>query len=112
VVDVAVAERLVEMLGRVAVGIGRARRPPDPRPVETLADLLAKAVSAQWRQEAAERMLLTPEPIPVGWSLSELRVAGPLEAAVASAGVAPAFPPLPGQTRVAKEQLGAGGGAA
>jgi hypothetical protein len=64
-VDAAVAGRLVEMLGRVVEGVWRARRPADPRPVGTLADLLAKAVDEQWRQEAAERMLVTPAPIPV-----------------------------------------------
>lgn len=106
----AVVGPLVGMLGRVVEGGWRARRPPDPRPVGMLADLLAKAVDEQWRQEAAERMLLTPAPIPVGWSCSELAVTGPVEAAVGSAEVASAFPPLPGQSRVAEEQLGAGGG--
>ena len=106
----AVVGPLVGMLGRVVEGGWRARRPPDPRPVGMLADLLAKAVDEQWRQEAAERMLLTPAPIPVGWSCSELAVTGPVEAAVGSAEVASAFPSLPGQSRVAEEQLGAGGG--
>lgn len=55
------------------------------------------AVGGQWRQEAAERRLVTPAPIPVGWSLSDLPVAGPVEAAVGTRGMAPAFPPLPGQ---------------
>lgn len=110
VVDAAVAERLVEMLGRGVAGVWRARRPPDPRPVGILADLLARAVDAQWRQEAAERMLVTPEPIPVSWSLSELPVGGPVEAAVGSAAGAPAFPPLPGQSRISEEDLRVGGG--
>lgn len=109
-VDSAVAGRLVEMLGRVVEGVWRARRPADPRPVGTLADLLAEAVDEQWRQEAAEQMLVTPAPIPVGWSLSELPVTGPVEAAVGSLDVAPALPPLPGQSRITEGQLGAGGG--
>lgn len=106
----AVAGPLVGMLGRVVEGVWRARRPAAPRSVGVLADLLAKAVLEQWRQEAAERMLLTPAPIPVGWSRSELAVTGPVEVAVGSADVAPAFPPLPGHSRVTGEQLGAGGG--
>jgi hypothetical protein len=109
VADTALAEPLVNALVRVVEGMWRARRPADPRPVDALADLLAKAVEAQWRQEAAERMLLTPEPIPVDWSLSELAVTGPVQAAVGSAEMAPAFPPLPGQSRVTEEQLRAGG---
>jgi hypothetical protein len=110
VVDAAVAGRLVEMLGRVVEGVWRARRPADPRPVGTLADLLATAVDEQWRQEAAERMLVTPAPIPVGWSPSELPVTGPVEAAVGSLDVGPAFPPLPGQSRISEEDLRVGGG--
>jgi hypothetical protein len=109
VVD-AVAGPLIRILGDVLQGVWRARRPPAPRPVGMLADLLGKAVLEQWRQEAAERMLLTPAPIPVGWSLSERAVTGPVEAAVGSADVAPAFPPLPGQSRVTEEQLAVGGG--
>ncbi|MGH3984607.1 MAG: hypothetical protein ACRDST_18470, partial [Pseudonocardiaceae bacterium] len=104
------AVAVVSGLVRAVVWLWRTRRPTDPRPVDTLADLLAKAVHEQWRKEAAGRMLLTPEPIPVGWSLSKLPVAGEVEAAVGSADVAPRFPPLPGQSRVTKEQLEAGGG--
>jgi hypothetical protein len=104
------AVAVVSGLVRVVVWLWRTRRPADPRPVGTLADLLAKAVYEQWRKGAAERMLLTPEPIPVSWSLSELPVAGPVEAAVGSADVAPNFPPLPDQVRVTEEQLRAGGG--
>lgn len=105
----AVTGSLVTILGRVVEGVWRARRPVDPRPVGTLADLLARAVYEEWRKEAAERLLLAPEPIPVGWSLSELKVGGPVEAAVGSVDVAPAFPPLPGQSRVTEKQLLAGG---
>lgn len=106
----AVAGPLVGLLGRVVEGMWRARRPPAPRPVGMLADLLADAVFAQWRQEAAERMLLTPAPIPVCWSLSELAVTGPVEAAVGDPERPSPFPALPGQSRVTTEQLGAGGG--
>jgi hypothetical protein len=111
VVD-AVLGPLVEMLGRVVEEAVRrwAHRPDDPRPVGMLADRLAKAVSQQWRQEAAERMLLTPAPIPVGWSLSAQAVSGPLEAALGDPEMAPLFPPLPGHSRVTEEQLQAGGG--
>ena len=89
----------------------RVRRPADPRPVDVLADLLAQAVRGEWRKAAAERVLVTPAPIPVGWSLSDLPVAGPVEAAVGDPDATPAFPPLPDQTRVTEEQLRVGGGA-
>jgi MFS family permease len=67
-------------------------------------------VQGQWRSAAAERVLLTPAPIPIRWSLSDLKVAGPVAAAVGSTDAAPAFSPLPGQSRVTEEQLRAGGG--
>lgn len=89
-----------------------ARRLPAPRPVDTLADSLAQVVGGQWRKAAAERALLTPAPIPVRWSLSELEVTGTVEAAVSSGDGASGFLPLPGQTRITEEQLRAGGGRA
>jgi hypothetical protein len=88
----------------------RARRSADPRPVDTLVDLLAQGMHEQWRKTAAERMLVTLAPIRVRWSLSELSVAGPVTAAIGDPDVAPAFPPLSGQSRVTGEQLRAGGG--
>lgn len=87
-----------------------SRRPADPRPVNTLANMLAQAVHVQWRTTATERVLVTPAPIPVGWSLSDLPVTGTVETAVGDPDVAPAFSPLPGQTRVTEEQLRVGGG--
>jgi hypothetical protein len=88
----------------------RVRRPADPRPVDALADLLAQAVRGEWRKAAAERVLMTPAPIPVRWSLSDLPVAGPVDAAIGNPDATPAFPPLPGQTRVTEDQLRVGGG--
>lgn len=105
-----VAVCLVGVLGSGLCEFWLTRRPADPRPEDTLADLLAQGVREQWRKAAIERMLVTPPPIPVGWSLSELPVAGPVGAAVGDPNVAPAFSPLPGQTRVTEEQLRAGGG--
>jgi hypothetical protein len=89
--------------------VWRWRRPADPRPVDALADLLAQAVYGQWHKEAIERVLVTPAPIPVSWSLSDLLVAGPVGAALGSTSMAPAFPPLPGQTRITEDHLRAGG---
>jgi hypothetical protein len=105
-----VAGPVVGVLAPIAGEVWRARRLADPRPVDASADLLAHAVRAQWRKAAVERVLVTPAPIPVGWSLSDLQVAGPVEAAVGDPDVAPAFPPLPGQRRVSKEDLQVGGG--
>lgn len=92
--------------------VWRERRPPDPRPAHTLVDSLALVVRAQWRKEATRRKLSPPEPIPVSWSLTDLAGAGPVETAVGDPDVAPAFRPLPGQTRITEEQLRAGGGRA
>jgi hypothetical protein len=102
----ALALAIVTALVGVLKWLHRVRRPAAPRPVDMLADSLAEAVYGQWRRAAAERVLLTLAPIPVRWSLSELDVAGTVEAAVGSTNVVP----LPGQTRVTEEQLRAGGG--
>jgi hypothetical protein len=82
----------------------------DPRPVDTLVDLLAQAVGGQWRREAIERVLVTPAPIPVHWSVSDLPVAGPVQTAVGDLEMAPAFSPLPGRTRATEQQVRVGGG--
>jgi hypothetical protein len=83
----------------------RARRLGSLRPVDTLADLLAQTVHGQWRKAATERVLVTPAPIPIHWSLSSLPVIGELTAALDGP-----FTPLPGLAAVTEEQLRAGGG--
>ncbi|MFG2358420.1 hypothetical protein [Streptomyces sp. NPDC048521] len=80
-----------------------------PSVLEEAADELAKAVKAQWRDEAGLRRLLNPAPLPVRWKLSERKVAGRVSAAVAEN---PLFPPLPGLTAVTDKQLVASGGIA
>jgi hypothetical protein len=102
---------VLAVVGLVIAVLGwfQSIRPTGPRPVGMLADLLALEVGRQWRQEAAERILVRPAPIPVSWSLRNL-VRGTVEAAVGTTGMAPTFPPLPGQTRVTMDQLLAGGG--
>ncbi|MGH3837562.1 MAG: hypothetical protein ACRDSF_17940, partial [Pseudonocardiaceae bacterium] len=90
--------------------IERGRRSADSRPVDVLARLLAQAVYGLWRKAADERRLVTPAPIPIRWSLSDLNVAGPVAAAVGAPDVSPAFPPLPGHTTITEEALRAGGG--
>lgn len=76
--------------------------------MDVVADLLAEAVSGQWRKEAAQRRMLTPDPIPIRWRLSDLNAAG--AAAVGVADQPPTFPPLPGQARIREADLQAGGG--
>jgi hypothetical protein len=96
------------LAGAVASVVGwlrRLRRPMDARPVNILADLLAQGVYGQWRKAATERVLLTPPPIPVRWSLSSLPVTGELTAALDGP-----FDPLPGLPAVTEAQLRAGGG--
>ncbi|MGH3798690.1 MAG: hypothetical protein ACRDTD_00880 [Pseudonocardiaceae bacterium] len=88
----------------------RRRRSADSRPVEVLATLLTQAVYGQWRTAADERRLVTPAPIPIHWSLSDLDVAGPVAAAVGAPDGSPAFPPLPGHITITEEELRAGGG--
>ena len=92
------------------VQLERRRHSADSRPVEVLATLLAQAVYGQWRRAADERRLVTPAPIPIRWSLSDLDVAGPVVAAVGAPAQPPAFPPLPGHTTVTEEELRTGGG--
>ncbi len=88
----------------VVSGLRHVRRPAAPRTVDTLAGMLAQAVHGQWRKAATERLLLTPAPIPVRWSLSPLPVTGELTAALDGP-----FPPLPGLVSATEEQLLAGG---
>jgi hypothetical protein len=93
------AEFVVTAVGGVITVWGflrGVRGQADPRPVDTLVDLLAQAVGGQWRQEAIERVLVTPPPIPVRWSVSDLPVAGPVQAAVGDLEMASAFPPFAG----------------
>jgi hypothetical protein len=80
--------------------------------VDTLATLLAEAVNGQWRQEAMQRRLLTPDPIPIRWSLSDLAVTGSVASAVGAPDKPPAFPPLPQQARITETDLQVGGGRA
>ncbi|MDQ3276009.1 MAG: hypothetical protein M3Q39_13535, partial [Actinomycetota bacterium] len=108
---VGIALGLVGVLPLVAQ-LRRRHRLADPRPVDQLANLLAQAVDGQWRKEATERRLLTPDPIPIRWSLSDLAVAGSVAAAVGAPDRTPAFPPLPRQARITEADLQAGGGRA
>lgn len=103
---VALAGAVLAALG----GLRHVRHPADPRPVDTLAGLLAQAVLGQWRTAASERGLFAPAPIPLRWSLSPLQVTGPVAAAVGAPDVAPVFPPLPGLITITVEKLQAGGG--
>ncbi|MGH3854233.1 MAG: NACHT domain-containing protein [Pseudonocardiaceae bacterium] len=80
--------------------------------MDVLAALLAEAVERQWRKEATERRLLTPDPISMHWSLSDLAVTGSVAAAVGAPESPPAFPPLPQQARITEADLHAGGGRA
>lgn len=100
---------LVGFLVGVVPLLARFGRRPAARPVGILATLLAESVDGQWLQAARERLLL-PEPIPVRWSLTDLAVTGPLDAAVGAPDTPPAFPPLPGHVRITAADLQAGGG--
>ena len=68
------------------------------------ADLLDRAVDAEWTRAAGERGLLEPEPIAVQWRRPDAPFAGPIAAAVAST----RFAPLPGLTTVGEGRLQAG----
>ncbi len=90
---------LVGALVSALVYLGRWRS-PDPRPVDELANLLADVVDRQWRQEAVERQLVTPAPIPVRWALSELAVVGSVKATIGASDSTPASPPLHQQSLI------------
>ena len=94
----------------VVTTLRAARRIPDPRSLEVLADLLARAIEGQWRKAADERALLAPSPIPVQWSLTALPVAGPLVSAVSVQDSPPAFPPIPEYAGSTEADLQSGGG--
>jgi hypothetical protein len=90
--------------------INRARRPGDPQPIDALVDSLALAVQNQWRKAANERSLLTPAPIQIRWTLSDLPIAGPVEASVGSPEVQAPFSPIPGCAVATLDDLRRGGG--
>jgi hypothetical protein len=92
------------------VQLKRGHRSTDSRPVDVLATLLTQAVYGQWRKAADERRLVTPAPIPLRWSLSDLDMMGPVAAAVGVPDTSPAFPPLLGHATITEEELRAGGG--
>lgn len=97
------------LVSAMALVVSLGRRPP-ARSVDTLAELLAEVVDRQWRRVAVERRLVTPEPIPLRWSLSDQVVMGSVAAAVGGPERPPAFPPLPQQARIVEANLRAGGG--
>ncbi len=97
------------LVSAMALVVSLGRRPP-ARSVDTLAELLAEVVDRQWRRVAVERRLVTPEPIPLRWSLSDQVVMGSVAAAVGGPETPPAFPPLPQQARIVEADLRAGGG--
>ncbi|MGH3832603.1 MAG: hypothetical protein ACRDRS_19545, partial [Pseudonocardiaceae bacterium] len=99
------------LVAAITLLVSVGRRPP-ARSVDALAALLAEAVEGQWRQAATERRLLTPDPIPMHWSLSDLAVTGSVAAAVGAPESPPAFPPLPQRARITAADLHAGGGRA
>ncbi|MGH3832257.1 MAG: hypothetical protein ACRDRS_17725 [Pseudonocardiaceae bacterium] len=88
----------------------RVLRPVESRPVKALATRLAQMVYGQWRKAADERRLVTPAPISIRWSLSDVDWTGPVAAALGPPDQLPAFPPLPGHTTLTEEELRAGGG--
>ncbi|MGW2643623.1 hypothetical protein ACWC2T_01650 [Streptomyces sp. NPDC001393] len=78
-------------------------------PLDLAADELARAVRAQWQEEAGLRRLLDPAPLPVRWRLGGHGITGPVGAATGE-GSRARFAPVPGLTPVTGERLRAGGG--
>jgi hypothetical protein len=91
----ALAGAIVSVLG----WIRRVGRLVEARSVGVLADSLAEGVYGQWNRAAFDRVLLTPAPIPIRWSLSSLPVTGELAAALDGA-----FIPLPGVAAVTEPE--------
>lgn len=80
-------------------------------PLDASADELARAVGAQWEEEAALRRLLVPAPLPVRWRVTSRKVTDRVAGATAE-GRRARFAPLPGLAAVTREQLRRGGGLA
>ncbi|MGH3831538.1 MAG: hypothetical protein ACRDRS_14020 [Pseudonocardiaceae bacterium] len=91
-------------------GLRRVLRPVESRSVNVLATRLAQAVYGQWRKAADERLLVTPTPISIRWSLSDTDWIGPVAAALGPPDQLPAFPPLPRHITITEQELRAGGG--
>ncbi|MEU9292081.1 hypothetical protein AB0D57_47820, partial [Streptomyces sp. NPDC048275] len=80
-----------------------------PRPpLDVAADALAEAVRKWWEKEARLRRLLAPAPLPVRWQVTDRRVAGRIDGAIAAEGRA-RFAPLPGLAAVTRDVLHRGG---
>jgi hypothetical protein len=77
----------------------------DERPLEDLADRLARAVKKQWTDAAMERRLVQSEAIQVRWELSSRGLVGPVSAGAGSR----RFLPVAGLAAVREEQLRRGG---
>ncbi|WP_133169147.1 hypothetical protein [Streptomyces sp. MH60] len=87
----------------------QVRQAAAPRhPLDVAADALAKAVRREWEKEARLRRLLEPAPLPVRWQVTQRRVAGRIDGAIAEDGRA-RFAPLPGLTAVTRDVLRRGG---
>ncbi|WP_336114916.1 hypothetical protein [Streptomyces sp. PTD9-10] len=77
-------------------------------PLDRAADDLMDKVYAWWDEEAGNRGLLSPPPLPVRWQLSTAGSTAKVAAATAK-GTRSRFAPLPGATTVTRKQLRAGG---
>lgn len=104
-VYLAAAVPLVVAAAGLTRSIWRAHSTAAPtRDPDHAADVLAAAVKRQWEQEAGERGLTAPEPIPVTWGSPLTPLAGPAAAAAESR----QFRKLPGLAPVREAQLSEG----
>lgn len=94
------------MLIRKFTQVQQAAAPRTPLDVAT--DALAKAVRSEWEKEAGLRRLLEPAPLPARWQVTERKVAGRIDGAIAEEGRA-RFAPLPGLAAVTRDVLRRGG---
>ena len=78
--------------------------------LDKVADDLAKAVQAQWKNEATERKLIVPAPrIPLHWKVSELPVSAGIDAALSGSKASAPLPPLPRLKGVTRKTALSGG---
>lgn len=94
------------MLIRKFIQVQQAAAPRPPLDVAT--DAVAEAVRKWWEKEARLRRLLEPAPLPVRWQVTDRRVAGRIDGAIAAEGRA-RFAPLPGLAAVTRDVLRRGG---
>ncbi|MFB9451105.1 NACHT domain-containing protein [Dactylosporangium vinaceum] len=100
---------LLALIGFLMAGAGALKTRPGPAAPIKIADELASAVHAQWKNSAGERRLIVPAPIPLRWRSTIFPIFGGLDTVWPDDPDAAPFPPLPGMPAVTHRTLLSGG---